>query len=146
MPPRRISAWILKLARCHIHCQVSAFAGKTIETSRIRQDRGVIILAIKRRSGHAIQSLPLTTAFEPGDFLIAMGEPSQLRQLEQTAGVAAMKIVTAAEMRAIDRATSERFGVPSLTLMENAGAAVADYVLSHYAAGGAHRGFLRQRE
>src|SRR5438270_11253110 len=45
-----------------------------------------------------------------------------------------MKIVTAAEMRAIDRATSERFGVPSLTLMENAGAAVADYVLSHHAA------------
>jgi len=45
-----------------------------------------------------------------------------------------MKIVSAAEMRAIDRVTSERFGVPSLTLMENAGAAVADYVLSHHAA------------
>ncbi len=45
-----------------------------------------------------------------------------------------MKIVTTAEMRAIDRATSERFGVLSLTLMENAGAAVADHVLSHYAA------------
>ena len=45
-----------------------------------------------------------------------------------------MKIVTAEEMRAIDRVTSERFGVPSLTLMENAGAAVADHVLSHYAA------------
>lgn len=45
-----------------------------------------------------------------------------------------MKIVTAAEMRAIDRSTSERFGVPSLTLMENAGAAVADYVLSHHPA------------
>ena len=44
-----------------------------------------------------------------------------------------MKIVTTEEMRAIDRATSERFGVPSLTLMENAGAAVADYVLLHYA-------------
>jgi hydroxyethylthiazole kinase-like uncharacterized protein yjeF len=39
-------------------------------------------------------------------------------------------------MRAIDRATSERFGIPSLTLMENAGAAVADYVLSHHAAAG----------
>jgi len=47
-----------------------------------------------------------------------------------------MKIVSAEEMRAIDRATSERFGVPSLTLMENAGAAVADYVLSHQAAAG----------
>jgi hydroxyethylthiazole kinase-like uncharacterized protein yjeF len=44
-----------------------------------------------------------------------------------------MKIVSADEMRAIDRATSERFGVPSLTLMDNAGAAVADYVLSQHA-------------
>jgi hydroxyethylthiazole kinase-like uncharacterized protein yjeF len=43
-----------------------------------------------------------------------------------------MKIVTAAEMREIDRATSERFGVPSLTLMENAGAAVSRHVVSHY--------------
>jgi len=43
-----------------------------------------------------------------------------------------MKIVSAAEMREIDRATSERFGVPSLTLMENAGAAVARFVLSDY--------------
>jgi ADP-dependent NAD(P)H-hydrate dehydratase / NAD(P)H-hydrate epimerase len=45
-----------------------------------------------------------------------------------------MKIVTAEEMRAIDRATSERFDVPSLTLMENAGAAVANYVLLRHAA------------
>jgi hydroxyethylthiazole kinase-like uncharacterized protein yjeF len=43
-----------------------------------------------------------------------------------------MKIVTAVEMRAIDRATSERFGVPSLVLMENAGTAVADFVLGDY--------------
>jgi ADP-dependent NAD(P)H-hydrate dehydratase / NAD(P)H-hydrate epimerase len=45
-----------------------------------------------------------------------------------------MKIVTAAEMREIDRATSERFGVPSLTLMENAGTAIADFVISNYPA------------
>jgi hydroxyethylthiazole kinase-like uncharacterized protein yjeF len=43
-----------------------------------------------------------------------------------------MKIVAAEEMRAIDRATGERFGVASLTLMENAGTAVAEFVLSQY--------------
>jgi ADP-dependent NAD(P)H-hydrate dehydratase / NAD(P)H-hydrate epimerase len=43
-----------------------------------------------------------------------------------------MKITTAAEMREIDRATSERFGVPSLTLMENAGSAIAQFVLEEY--------------
>jgi len=43
-----------------------------------------------------------------------------------------MKIVSAAEMREIDRVSSERFGVPSLTLMENAGSAVAEFVLARY--------------
>src|SRR5579863_3981890 len=43
-----------------------------------------------------------------------------------------MKIVTAAEMREIDRATSQRFGVPSLSLMENAGSAVAEFVVVRY--------------
>src|SRR5579864_2184760 len=40
-----------------------------------------------------------------------------------------MKVVSAAEMREIDRVTTEKFGVPSLTLMENAGTAVAEQVL-----------------
>jgi NAD(P)H-hydrate epimerase len=43
-----------------------------------------------------------------------------------------MKITTAAEMRDIDRATSEKYGVPSVTLMETAGAGVADFILEHY--------------
>ena len=45
-----------------------------------------------------------------------------------------MKIVSAAEMREIDRVTSERFGAPSLTLMENAGTAVAEFVASRFPA------------
>ena len=43
-----------------------------------------------------------------------------------------MKIITASEMRETDRVTSERFGVPSHDLMENAGNAVAEFVLSRY--------------
>jgi hydroxyethylthiazole kinase-like uncharacterized protein yjeF len=43
-----------------------------------------------------------------------------------------MKIVSAAEIREIDRSTSERFGVPSVHLMDNAGAAVARFILSDF--------------
>src|SRR5271167_1670505 len=43
-----------------------------------------------------------------------------------------MKITTAAEMRDIDRATTQRFGVPSLSLMENAGSAIAQFILAQF--------------
>ncbi len=45
----------LEIGEIHI-TPASAFAGKTIESSRIRQERGVIVLAIKRREAHALQS------------------------------------------------------------------------------------------
>jgi len=63
----------------------SVFAGKTVESSRIRQDRGVIILAIKRAAGMHFNP-SADDRIEAGDFLIAMGEPQQLRELEMTAG------------------------------------------------------------
>jgi ADP-dependent NAD(P)H-hydrate dehydratase / NAD(P)H-hydrate epimerase len=44
----------------------------------------------------------------------------------------AMKILTSDEMRAVDRAAAERFGIPSLDLMRNAGAAVARFVQREY--------------
>ena len=62
----------------------SPFAGKTIESSRIRQERGVIVLAIKREEGMRFNPAP-DDRIESGDFLIAMGEPQQLRELEQMA-------------------------------------------------------------
>ncbi len=43
-----------------------------------------------------------------------------------------MKIVTTSEMRAIDRATAEGYGVPSLSLMEAAGGAVADFARARW--------------
>ena len=64
---------------------LSVFAGQTIESSRIRQDRGVIILAIKRAAGMHFNPAP-DDRIEAGDFLIAMGEPQQLRELETSAG------------------------------------------------------------
>lgn len=62
----------------------SPFAGATVEKSRIRQDHGVIILAIRHASGMRFNPSP-EDRIEAGDFLIAMGEPQRLRQLEQMA-------------------------------------------------------------
>ena len=62
----------------------SALAGKTIEASRIRQHSGAIVLAIKRPQG--MQFNPASEdRIDPGDCLIAMGQPAQLRQLEHLA-------------------------------------------------------------
>ncbi len=44
-----------------------------------------------------------------------------------------MKALTAAEMREVDRLTTERYGIPSLQLMEAAGRHVADAVLREFA-------------
>src|ERR1700739_1115855 len=44
-----------------------------------------------------------------------------------------MKALTAAEMREVDRLTTERCGIPSLQLMEAAGKHVADAVLRQFA-------------
>jgi len=43
-----------------------------------------------------------------------------------------MKALTAAEMREVDRLTTERYDLPSLQLMENAGKHVADAVVRHF--------------
>jgi ADP-dependent NAD(P)H-hydrate dehydratase / NAD(P)H-hydrate epimerase len=43
-----------------------------------------------------------------------------------------MKVLTAAEMREVDRLTTERLGVPELQLMEAAGKSVADVFLEEY--------------
>ena len=73
----------LEIGEIHITPE-SAFAGKTLETSRIRQERGVIVLAIKRNDAMRFNPAP-DERIESGDCLIAMGEPAQLRELEQTA-------------------------------------------------------------
>jgi NAD(P)H-hydrate epimerase len=43
-----------------------------------------------------------------------------------------VKVTTATEMREIDRVTTEKYGVPSLTLMASAGTGVANFILERY--------------
>jgi NAD(P)H-hydrate epimerase len=50
-----------------------------------------------------------------------------------------MKILTASEMQRIDRITTERYGVPSLTLMENAGRGVVEFLARRLAPLGQER-------
>jgi len=45
-----------------------------------------------------------------------------------------MKVLTAAQMRACDQRASAEFGIPSLTLMENAGAGIVHFAVSRYGA------------
>jgi NAD(P)H-hydrate epimerase len=44
-----------------------------------------------------------------------------------------LPLYTREEMRAVDRAAVERYGIPSLSLMENAGARAAEFILQRYA-------------
>src|SRR3954447_22538137 len=43
-----------------------------------------------------------------------------------------MQILTSAQMKSIDRRATERFGIPSIVLMENAAIAVVDAIGEHY--------------
>jgi NAD(P)H-hydrate epimerase len=53
-----------------------------------------------------------------------------------------MKALTAAEMREVDRLTTERYGIPSLQLMEAAGKNIADAVLREFSPGLPQRGTI----
>lgn len=62
----------------------SKFVGQSLAASHIRHDMGVIVLAIKR--GEEMRVGPSRDdVMEPGDVLIAMGESSGLRRLEEAA-------------------------------------------------------------
>jgi voltage-gated potassium channel len=63
----------------------SRFAGQTLEGSRIRQEMGVIVLAIKGEDSQMRFNPPPDEAIHVGDHLIVMGEPTGLRRLEESA-------------------------------------------------------------
>jgi voltage-gated potassium channel len=59
----------------------------TLQASKIRQDLGLIILAIKKGSGQMLYNPPGDAVMDVGDTLIALGHRAQLDQLEQLAGM-----------------------------------------------------------
>jgi voltage-gated potassium channel len=63
----------------------SRVAGKTLEGSRIRQELGVIVLAIKGADAGMRFNPPPDAMIQVGDHLIAMGDPDGLRRLEDSA-------------------------------------------------------------
>lgn len=63
----------------------SSLVGTTLTNSRLRNDYGLIIVAIKKRHGAMVYTPPPETVLEAGDTLIALGRRSQLDQFERLA-------------------------------------------------------------
>ena len=60
----------------------SALAGRSLKDSRVRQDLGVIIVAIKKPDGRMVFNPPSEETMEAGDLLITLGHRDQLDRLE----------------------------------------------------------------
>ena len=60
-------------------------AGVNIRDANLRQDFGVIIVAIKRAAGHMEFNPAPETMIGVGDQLVVLGHPDQLKALEAAA-------------------------------------------------------------
>jgi voltage-gated potassium channel len=68
----------------------SPLTEKTVGTSGIHHELGIMILAIRRPNGEILFNPHAADLIRPGDYLIAMGEPAQLATLEQRASQSAV--------------------------------------------------------
>ena len=60
----------------------SALAGRSLKDSRVRQDLGIIIVAIKKPDGKMVFNPPSEEVMQAGDLLITLGHRDQLERLE----------------------------------------------------------------
>lgn len=65
----------------------SKLSGTSLSEAEIRKKLGIIILAIRRKNGHLEFNPGPDHEISPGDFLIAMGDSRQLKDLEILAGI-----------------------------------------------------------
>lgn len=61
------------------------FVGRAIKDANLRQAFGVIVVAIKRQSGHMEFNPAPDARMEAGDQLVVLGHPDQLKALDQAA-------------------------------------------------------------
>ena len=66
--------------------ETSRFAGKNLIDSGIRQEFGVIIVAIRKLSGRMLFNPSSTSEIEPGDVLITMGPEAHQQKLLDACG------------------------------------------------------------
>jgi voltage-gated potassium channel len=59
----------------------STISGRTLKDSRIRQDLGIIIVAIKKPAGEMLFNPASEAVIEPNDVLITLGPRPQLDRL-----------------------------------------------------------------
>jgi voltage-gated potassium channel len=62
-------------------------AGRTVVDANLRQRFGIIVVGIQRADGHMEFNPPPEIVMNPGDYLVVLGRASNLRELEQAAGV-----------------------------------------------------------
>jgi voltage-gated potassium channel len=62
----------------------SEFVSKSLGELQIRKEMGVIVLAIRKSNGRMLFNPPADAAIESGDYLIVMGESTNLQRLEQS--------------------------------------------------------------
>jgi voltage-gated potassium channel len=63
----------------------SPLVGTTVKGSRIRDQLGVIVVAIKKSSGHMVFNPPAESVLEAGDIVIMLGRRSDLDQASRLA-------------------------------------------------------------
>jgi voltage-gated potassium channel len=63
----------------------SPLVGANLRDSRLRQDRGIIIVAMKKASGEMVYNPPAEAVMEAGDILITLGHRKQVDRLDALA-------------------------------------------------------------
>ena len=77
-----IEGWSLQDALEEISiCKGSPLVGRSLEEAAIRQQTGVIIIAIKKTNGDMVFNPEASVDLDKDDILIAIGKDSGLRQL-----------------------------------------------------------------